>query len=461
MATEFEIAAERMPPQSKEAEQGVLGAVLRDNASFSDVLQIIRPDNFYYDAHQKIFNAIKDLYEEGKPVDTVLLFEVLKSRKQLEDVGGAAYIAELWDGAPTSANAEYHAKIVREKAIVRNLIHTNNELLRDAYDGSMSADEMLGMAERKILEIAEKGTTGETHTLDKTLREAFDRIDARAKQNLSLSGISTGFLDLDNLTAGMQNSELVIVAARPSVGKTAFALNLVRHVIVEERLPVFFVSLEQARIELAERLLVAQARVDSHRLRKGMLSAEDIDRLFTAGGELRGDAKSPVKLFIDDTPSQTMLRIGANARRLKLRHGIRLVVIDYLQLIEPESRRDPRQEQVAQISRRLKYLARELQLPVIALAQVNRASEDRQDNRPRLSDLRESGSIEQDADTVMILHRQARVDKSVEDNTLEVIVEKQRNGPTGAITLGYQRNDMRYENFAAEAGYGGAPRMPE
>jgi replicative DNA helicase len=452
---EFDIAADRLPPQSKEAEQGVLGSVLRDNAALSDVLQVIRPDNFYFDAHQKIFQAIIDLYQDGKPVDTVLLFESLKSRKQLDDIGGAAYLAELWDGAPTSANAEYYARIVRDKAIVRNLIHTNNELLRDAYDGVMSADELLGMAERKVLEIAEKGTTGETHTLDKTIFEAFNRIDARAGQNLSISGISTGFLDLDNLTAGMQNSELIIVAARPSVGKTAFALNLVRHIIVEERLPVFFVSLEQARIELAERLLVAQARVDSHRLRKGALSHDDMAKLMDAGGQLRGDAKSPVRLYIDDTPSQSMLRIAANARRLKLRHQIRLVVIDYLQLIEPENRRDPRQEQVAQISRRLKFLARELQLPVIALAQVNRASEDRQDSKPRLSDLRESGSIEQDADTVMILHRAGRVDKSLEDNTLEVIVEKQRNGPTGAITLAYQKSYMRYENFAAEAGFGG------
>lgn len=457
MPSEHDIAGDRLPPQSREAEQGVIGAVLRDNPTLSDVLQIIRPDNFYFDAHQKVFQAICDLYQEGKPVDTVLLFEVLKQRKQLEDVGGAAYLAELWDGAPTAANAEYYAKIVREKAIVRNLIHTNNELLRDAYDGVMSADELLGMAERKVLEIAERGTTGETHTLDKTLTAAFNRIDARAKQNLSLSGISTGFLDLDNITAGLQNSELVIIAARPSVGKTAFALNLVRHIIVEERLPVFFCSLEQARIELAERLLVAQARVDSHRLRKGTLQHTDTEKLFQASSELRGDVSNPVKLFIDDTPSQTMLRIAANARRLKLRQGIRLVVIDYLQLIEPESRRDPRQEQVAQISRRLKFLARELEIPVIALAQVNRASEDRQDNKPRLSDLRESGSIEQDADTVMILHRAGRVDKSVEDNTLEVIVEKQRNGPTGAITLAYQKQYMRYENFAAEAGYGGRP----
>jgi replicative DNA helicase len=455
MPTEAEIAADRLPPQSREAEMGVIGSILRDNFVMSDVANIVRDENFYLDAHQKVFKAIADLYSEGKPVDAVLLAETMKARQQLEDIGGAAYIAELWDAAPTAANAVHYARIVREKAIVRNLIHTGNELLRDAYDGVMGADELLGMAERKVLEIAERGVTGETHTLDLTLTDAFNRIDARAKGSLSNSGIPTGFLDLDNITAGLQNSELIIVAARPSVGKTAFALNVVRHIIVEERVPVFFVSLEQARIELAERLLVAQARVDSHRLRKGALSSDDVHLLMEANGALRGTPQSPVKLFIDDTPSQSMLRIAANARRLKLRHGIKLVVIDYLQLIEPENRRDPRQEQVAQISRRLKFLARELEMPVIALAQVNRASEDRQDHKPRLADLRESGSIEQDADVVMILHRAGRVDKSVEDNTLEVIVEKQRNGPTGAITLAYQKQYMRYENFAAEAGYGG------
>jgi len=307
-----------------------------------------RVDNFYYDAHQKIFQAISDLYNDGKPVDLVILFETLKARKQLEDVGGAAYLGELWEAAPTAANAEYYARIVRDKAVVRNLIHTNTELLRDAYDGVMSADELLGLAERKILEIAEKGTTGETFTLDKTINEAFNRIDARAGQsNLSLSGIPTGYVELDNILAGLQNNELIIIAARPSVGKTAFALNIARHIIVEERLPVFFVSLEQSRIEIAERLLCCQARVDSHNLRKGQLSSDDMQKLIAAGDQLKGPRNNPVKLFIDDSPAQGMLRISANARRLKLRHNIRLVIIDYLQLIDPENRRDPRQEQVA------------------------------------------------------------------------------------------------------------------
>ena len=448
---------ERMPPQSRDAEKSVIGSVLRDNQVLSDLLQIIRPDNFYFDAHQTIFTAILELYNDGKPVDPVILFECLKAKKQIEDIGGASYIGELWDAAPTAANAEYYARIVREKALIRNLIHTSTELLRDAYDGVTSADELIGMAERKVLEIAEKGTTGETFTLETTLRDTFTRIDERAgKSHLNVTGLGTGYTDLDNMTAGLHNSELVIMAARPGVGKTAFALNIVRHIIIEERQPVFFVSLEMSRLELAERLLCCQGRVDSHRLRKGMMNSDEIQKLMTAGDQLRGNARDGfVKLFIDDSPAQTMLRISANSRRLKLRHGIKLVVIDYLQLIEPENRRDPRQEQVAQISRRLKFLAKELLVPVVALAQVNRSSEERQDHKPRTSDLRESGSIEQDADTVMLLHRPGKFDGGTEDDVLEIIIGKQRNGPTGEMTLKYLKQYMRYENYAPDSGYGG------
>jgi replicative DNA helicase len=446
---------DRLPPHNAEAERGVIGGVLRDNVTLNDVQLIIKPENFYFDAHQKIFQAISDLWRDSQPVDLVLLHDQLRKNKQLEDVGGAAYLAELWESVPTGANAEYHAKLVRDAAMIRNLIHTGNEILRDAYDRTQAADEMVAQAERKILEIARAGLIGETLTLNEVVKEAFHRIDARVgKDNLALSGIPTGYVDLDNITAGLQNSELIIIAARPSVGKTAFALNIARHVILEERLPVLFVSLEMARVELAERLLACQARVDSHKIRKGHLGSDDIQKLMEAGGLL-----SKTRLYIDDTPARSMLQIAATARRLMKKEekngGLKMIVIDYLQLIEPENRRDPRQEQVAQISRRLKILARDLKIPVVALAQVNRASEDRQDHKPRLSDLRESGSIEQDADTVLMLHRPGKFDGAQDDNVLEVIVSKQRNGPTGEITLTYLKQYMRYENYIADAGFSG------
>jgi replicative DNA helicase len=441
---------DRLPPHSAEAERSVLGSMLRDNGVIGDVVQIIRPDNFYADAHQKIFLAIIGLYERGHPVDLVLLADWLKEQKYIEDVGGYGYLAELWDAAPTAANAEYYARIVREKAIVRHLIHAGTEVLRDAYDQAMPADELLESAERRILDIAQMGITGQTFTLEQALREAYDRIDTRSQRDqMSISGLPTGFVDLDDKTAGLQNSELVIVAARPSVGKTAFALSLTRHVVVEEEQPVFFVSLEQSRIELAERLLCAQARVDSHKLRKGHLSSDDMQKLIEAGDRLRR-----AQLFIDDSPGQGMLRIAANARRLKLRHHIKMVVIDYLQLIEPDNRRDSRQEQVANISRRLKFLAKELDIPVVSLAQLNRSPEDRTDHRPRLADLRESGSIEMDADTVMLLHRPEMYEPGQHTGVVEVIIAKQRNGPTGEITLTFLKQFMRFENFAVESPFG-------
>jgi replicative DNA helicase len=424
--------------------------MLRDNEVIGDILQILREDNFYADAHRKIYQAMVILYDRGHAVDLVLLANLLKDQQFIEDVGGYPYLAELWDAAPTAANAEFYATIVRDKAIVRNLIHASNEILRDSYDQVQPADELLEGAERKILDIAQMGITGQTYTLYDAMKEAWDRIDDRQQRDhQSISGLRTGFIDLDDKTAGLQNSELIILAARPSVGKTALALNIARHIAVEEANPVFVVSLEQSRVELAERLLCCQARVDSHKLRKGHLGSDDMQKLIEAGETLRH-----ARLFIDDTPGQGMLRIAANARRLKLREKIRLVVIDYLQLIEPDNRRDSRQEQVANISRRLKFLARELQIPVLALAQVNRSSEDRQDHRPRLSDLRESGSLEQDADTVMLIHRPELHEPGQHEGVVELIIAKQRNGPTGEISLTFLKQFMRYENYAVEVPFG-------
>jgi replicative DNA helicase len=439
--------ADRLPPHNREAERSVLGSMMRDNSAIADVVNIVRAEHFYVFAHQKIFEAITTLaVDRGRPADAVTLADYLKEKQLIEECGGYAFLTELWDAAPSAANAEYYARIVRDKAIIRDLIHSCMTIQRDAQDQVQPADELLDGAERKILDIAQLGLTGHTTTLQQALLEAYDRIDSRKQRDhLSISGLATGYIDLDNLTAGLQNSELVIVAARPSVGKTSFALNIVRHIAVEEEQPVFFVSLEQSRIELAERLLCCQARVDSHRLRKGHLSSEDMDKLNAAGEVLRR-----TKLYLDDTPGQNMLRIAANARRLKLRHDIKMVVVDYLQLIDPDNRRDSRQEQVANISRRLKFLARELEIPVLAAAQVNRSSEDRQDHRPRLADLRESGAIEQDADTVMLLHRPELHEPGQHEGIVEVLVAKQRNGPTGEVTLMYLKQFMRFENFAVE-----------
>lgn len=440
---------DRLPPHSRDAERGVIGGVLRDPDTLSSVLQIIRVDNFYFDAHQKIFQSIEDLFKDNQPIDLVLLYERLKANKFLDDIGGQTYLAELWESVPTGANAEYHAKIVRDHAMIRSLIHSGNEILRDAYDRTESADELVAQAERRILDIAKAGMIGETKTLREVITEAFTRIDSRAgRENLTVTGIATGYADLDEKTAGLHNSELMVIAARPGVGKTAFALNLVRNIIVEEQVTVLFFSLEMARIELAERLLACQARVDSHRIRKGHLGSEEIQKLMAASDDFRR-----TRLYIDDTPQRSMLQIAATARRIMKKEektgGLKLIIVDYLQLIEPENRRDPRQEQVAQVSRRLKFLARDLHIPVVALAQVNRASEDRQDKTPRLSDLRESGAIEQDADIVVMLHRPGMYEKGAEDNdkVLELHIEKQRNGPTGRLTLTYLKQYMRYENF--------------
>ena len=436
----------RLPPHNLEAEQSVLGSIIRENNVLSDVVQIVEhPDHFYTDAHRKVFSAILELYGLSKPIDLVTLGEQLHQNKHVEDIGGYGYLAQIYDATPAAANAEYYARIVRDKSILRSLIHAGGDILRAAQNPSGPAQQVLEEAERKIFHIAETGIIGQYYTLEQALNEAYDRIDARHQRDPSaVSGLPTGFVDLDNITAGLQDSEMIIVAARPSVGKTAFTLGLVRNMAVDEGLPVFYVSLEQSRIELAERLLSCQAAFDGQRLRRGHLSSEDMQRIIAAGAILR-----EAKIFIDDSPGQTMLRIMANARRLKHRHGIRAVFVDYLQLVEPDDRKESRQEQVAVISRRLKFMAKDLKIPVVACAQLNRAVEHRAEGEPKLADLRESGSIEQDADTVMLLHRPKDKNTGQDiDGVLKIIIAKQRNGPTGSVMLTHIKHFMRFENYA-------------
>jgi replicative DNA helicase len=448
----------KLPPHNCDAERCVLGSMLRSNAVIGDVLQIVREENFYTDAHRKIFRAIVDLYDSGKAVDLVTVANLLRDRGQFEDVQ-PAYLAELWDVAPTAAHAEDYARIVRDKAIVRRLIHASTDILRDAYDQVMPADELLEQAEKKILAIAEQGASGETVDLVDSIRAVYDAIDERAARQKAggCRGLPTGYVDIDRRLAGLQQGELVIIAGRPGTGKTTLVMNVIRHILLETRQSVLFISLEQRHEELTERLLCCHAGVDSQKLRNGVPTEDEAQKLAAAGEELgiRG------RLYMNSSAEQGMTRIAANARRYKSRHGIGLLVVDYLQLIETDNQKPrhekPRHEQVSEMSRRLKILARELAIPVLVMSQLNRNSESRTDRRPRLSDLRESGGIEQDADVVLLLHnpsdpqdesRDAGASDSIE--VIECTIAKNRNGPTGILSLAFRKACTRFENYAAD-----------
>ncbi len=440
--------ADRLPPQNLEAEQGVLGSILLDNEVLHDIIPILKAEHFYRDSHQIIYRAIRDLYDQARALDSITLEEELRKRDELDRIGGLETILQIRDSVPHSANARYYAQIVREKAVARELIESANEILRDGYSNTHTAEELLASAERRIFAIAEEQVSGDTSDLKEVMIAAMSRIIDRAQSKGPVGGVSTGFLDLDAITGGFQGSQLVILAARPSMGKTAFALNICEHVAVEQKLGVLFVSLEMGQLELAERLLCSRSRVDGHKLRTGRgLSHNDMAQLSRGYEELR----SGEPLMIDDTPSRNMLQITANARRLKLRQKIGLVVVDYIQLIDSEESRDSRQEQIAKISRRLKTLARELDIPVIALSQLNRAVETREDRRPRMADLRESGAIEQDADLVLLLHRPEYYDPNDQPGLAELIIAKNRNGATDTVKFQFQKNIMKFQNLASAA----------
>jgi replicative DNA helicase len=435
-----------LPPQNLDAEQQVLSAVLIDNDMLHEVIPIVTKDDFYLDRHQILFQAIRDLYDQGKPVDLVLLIEELKRRDQFVRVGGEEALLEIANSAPHAANAKYHAQLVHQKALVRALIHACNETISEAYENKMTAGELLGETERKVFHIVEDEAAGETVDLRDVIGEAMDRISLRAEARHPITGVGSGYFELDDITGGFQPAQLVILAARPSMGKTALALNICEHAALTQKVGILFVSLEMGKMELAERLLCARAKVDSNKLRTGHnLGARDMQQLGHAYDELR---QAP--LWIDDTPARNMLQIAANARRLKLRHKIGLVVLDYIQLVDAESQegRESRQEQIAKISRRLKWLARDLQVPVIALSQLNRAVENREDRRPRMADLRESGAIEQDADLVLLLHRPEYYDQNDRPGLAELILAKNRNGRTDTINLTFLKNFTRFENYA-------------
>lgn len=447
-----ENTVDREAPFSLEAETGVLGSLMLMPDACDDIVNILRADDFYDESHRKLFGHIMDMHNDARKIDLTLLRERLVSNGDFELIGGAARLAEIFTSVPTAAHAVYYAEIVREKATMRNLITTCTDILSEAYDPTSDSQTMLNNAEQKVFSIRESRQSSSLAEIDEVLQVAMDRLEARVRGDIQEGTVETGFTDLDRQTGGLHASELVILAARPSMGKTAFAMNIAENIVIKSNKPVLFVSLEMAAIELIERMLCSVARVNGHRMRNGSLSAEDRQRLIKKAGEL-----SKVPLFVDDSPTRNISEIAGAARRIiRMQGSLGAIVIDYLQLIQPDDPRDPRQEQVAKMARRLKALARELKVPVLCLAQLNRQAEDTRDHRPKLSHLRESGAIEQDADVVMFVHRkdyyQSPDDPDAEDNRGEalIIVSKQRNGPTGDVELTWLREFTRFEDRAAE-----------
>jgi replicative DNA helicase len=439
---------DRLPPHSLDAERGVLGSLLLDPEMCDEVALVLESHDYYVPAHQTLFGHVLAMHNDGMRVDVTLLVERLKKHGEFESIGGLPFLSEVLNSVPSAANALYYANIVRDKATLRSLIRASTDILRDAYDQSLDAREMLSKAEESVFRILEQKGIGELAVMQDVLHQALERIEARLAKGGGLSGTTTGFADLDRMTGGLHGSELVIIAGRPSMGKTALAANIADHVAIGQRLSTLFVSLEMSRLELAERMLCSHGRIDGHKLRNGFISPMDRNKLVEASSNMH---EAP--LFIDDTPSRTMTEIAATARRLKRREQLAMVVIDYLQLIEPDNTKDPRQEQVARIARRLKGMARELNVPVVCLAQLNRQAEASRDNRPRLSHLRESGAIEQDADVVMFVHRDEYYCTTEEEKQrvagqADIILAKQRNGPVGEVKVAWVQNYTRFENLA-------------
>lgn len=446
---------DRQPPRSLEAEKAVLGSIFLLPHVCDDVALIIRPDDFYDEANRCIFEHFLELQNLSRQIDMALLVERLRTSGDYEKIGGAAYLAEVARSVPTAANAVYYAQIVRDKSLLRGLISSSTEILRDAYEDSSDPREQLNRAEQKIFSILSDGQTSTVVTAHDLIHEAMLRIEQREKGEHKVAGVDTGFPAVDELTGGLHDGELIIIAARPSMGKTAFALNLAEYASTALKVPTLVCSLEMSAIELADRLLCSSARVDSHRLRNGRATVDERKKLIEAAAVL---TQSP--LFLDDSPSRSVLEINAVARRLKRTNKLGLIVIDYLQLVEPDNPKDNRQEQVARIARRLKGMARELEVPVVCLAQLNRQAEQTGDHLPRLSHLRESGAIEQDADVVMFVHREEYYltpeerEKEKQDGNprgllggAQIILAKQRNGPTGDVKLFWKHEFTRFETI--------------
>lgn len=449
-------AYDRVPPHSLDAEVSVLGAALLSKTAASDVTEVLRAEDFYRNAHRVVFESILALMQAGDVIDTVTVTEHLARQGQLDEVGGAAAVYDLTVAVPTAANAAYYARIVREKALLRRLIDVGTEVVKLGYEGTDDAETIVDQAESMVYEVAQTGTVSDYSRLGDLLTHSFEQIEKLADQRSEVTGLPTGFNDLDRLTAGLQPQNLVIIAARPAMGKSSLAMGLMHYVTAKIGRPAILFSLEMSKLEIVNRLLSAEARIDSAKLRTGRLDDADWLKLGDALGTL-----SEAPLFIDDTPSISLNEIRAKCRRLKQKHGLDLIIVDYLQLMQSHRRVDNRQQEVAEISRGLKMLAKEMDAPVVALSQLSRQPESRTDKRPMLADLRESGSIEQDADIVGFIYRdEVYDDQSPDQGIAELIIAKHRNGATGLVKLAFLSHLTTFANLArspAGTGGGGAP----
>ena len=436
----------KVPPQNIEAEQSILGGILLENSSINSALEVLSKGDFYNEAHRKIFSIIIELSEKNEPVDLITLSNALKDKSLLDSVGGTSYLASLVDNVPSAANVANYAKIVKEKAILRGLIGSATDIINSCYETGSDVDEVLDKAEHSIFEISENKVRPSFYPIRDIVKDSFRAIEDLYARKELITGVPTGFDKIDDLTCGLQKSDLIIVAGRPSMGKTAFALNIAQFAALEGQTPVAIFSLEMSKEQLAFRLLASEAKVDSQRLRKGFLGETDWPKLTTAAGRL-----SEAPLYIDDTPAITVLEMKAKSRRLAADAGLGLIVVDYIQLMRAGGYRDNREQEISEISRSLKALAKELKVPVIALSQLNRKVEDRTNRRPQMADLRESGAIEQDADVIAFIYRDEVYNKSddnPEKGMAEIIIGKQRNGPTGIVRLAFLEKFTSFENLA-------------
>jgi replicative DNA helicase len=435
----------KIPPQNLEAEQSVLGSILLEPEALSRVLEVMTGDDFYREAHRKIFASMQDLYRKGTPVDLITLTEVLQNKGQLDEIGGASYLTSLTDAIPSAVHVDVYARIIREKSILRRLINRATEIARKGYSFAGDAEDLLDEAEKSIFEISEDKINPLVYPLSQIIKESMPVLENLYDRKETVTGVPSGFTQLDKLTSGFQNSDLVIIAGRPSMGKTAFALNIARNAAVDHEIPVVVFSLEMSRQQLAIRMICSEAEVDSNKVRTGFFGDREWPKLTTAAGVL-----SDAPIFIDDSPTMTVLQMRAKARRLKAEQGLGLVVIDYLQLMKGREGSERREQEISEISRSLKALAKELNLPVVALSQLNRRPEGRDDKKPVLADLRESGAIEQDADVICFIFREEMYDEnSKQKGIAEILLRKHRNGPTGSVRLKFFSEQTRFEDLSS------------